>query len=159
MKKSKDDLKQVGFEEFVIDDFQQLMLEKLGFLDEEVINRDDLFKMFNDKETSDSLVMYLRFLTSGYIKANAIMYETFLEGGQTIDHFCQVEVEPIDREADQIQIIALINYINIPIMIVYLDSNTTIKKPQTMVIPEGTDESSIYVKLLYRPGHYDILYE
>ena len=34
---------------------------------------------FTDKMTSDSLVMYLRFMTSGYIKKNAILYENFLD--------------------------------------------------------------------------------
>lgn len=37
--------------------------------------------------------------------------------------FCQLEVEPIDKEADQIQIMALLNYLDVAIKIVYLDSN------------------------------------
>lgn len=58
--------------------------------------------MFCDKMISDSLVMYMRFLTSGYLKANAILYENYLDNGYTIDLFCSKEVEPIDREADQV---------------------------------------------------------
>lgn len=46
--------------------------------------------------------MYLRFLVSGYLRTNAILYEHFLEGGMTIEHFCQTEVEPIDKDADQV---------------------------------------------------------
>ena len=59
-------------------------------------------ELFNDKERSDSLVMYLRFLTSAYIKTNAVLYETFLEEGTNIERFCQTEVEPIDRDGDQV---------------------------------------------------------
>ena len=54
---------------------------------------------------SDSLVMYMRFLTSGYLKTNAILYENYLENGMTIDYFCQTEVEPIDKECDQVRVI------------------------------------------------------
>ena len=46
--------------------------------------------------------MYLRMLTSGYIKANAALYEHFadfdLYGG--VDGFCSFEVDPIDKDAD-----------------------------------------------------------
>lgn len=57
---------------------------------------------FCDKVKSDSLVLYLRFLVSGYLKTNAILYEHFLENGMTMDQFCQTEVEPIDKDADQV---------------------------------------------------------
>jgi len=49
---------------------------------------------------SDYLVMYLRFITSAYIKTNSFLYEDFLEKGQTIDDFLRTEVEPVDRDAD-----------------------------------------------------------
>lgn len=54
--------------------------------------------------SSDSIVMYMRFLTSGYLKTNSVLYEAFVEGGQTMDHFCQTEVEPIDKECDQVML-------------------------------------------------------
>ena len=57
---------------------------------------------FCDKEKSDSLVLYTRFCTSGYIKTNAILYEAYIDSGSTVDHFCQTEVEPIDRDSDQV---------------------------------------------------------
>ncbi len=59
--------------------------------------------IFCDKFKSDSLVLYLRFLVSGYLKTNAILYEHFLENGMTMDHFCHTEVEPIDKDADQVR--------------------------------------------------------
>ena len=55
--------------------------------------------IFNDKMTSDSLIMYMRCLTSGYLKTNAILFENYLEG-YTVDHYCATEVDPIDKEAD-----------------------------------------------------------
>lgn len=99
----------------------------------------------------------LRFLTSGELKNKPEQYEVFIENQIPIDMFCQLEVEPIDKEADQIQIMALLNYIEIPIRIVYLDSNLTTVEPSSMVFPMEVKEDPSIV-LLYRPGHYDILY-
>lgn len=53
---------------------------------------------------------------------------------------------------------ALISYLDIPIKIVYLDTNTVKIEPQTIYIPEDCKEGDIFITLLYRPGHYDILY-
>lgn len=41
--------------------------------------------IFSDKMTSEMLVMYLRFMTSGYIKMNKELYECYIEYGYTID--------------------------------------------------------------------------
>lgn len=53
---------------------------------------------------------------------------------------------------------ALLNYIHIPLKIVYLDSNLTTVEPTSMVFPMDVKEDPSIV-LLYRPGHYDILYK
>ena len=53
---------------------------------------------------------------------------------------------------------ALLNYLNIPIRIVYLDSNLANVDPTSMVFPMDVQEDPSIV-LLYRPGHYDILYK
>lgn len=74
------------------------------------------------------------------------------------DMFCQIEVEPIDKEADQIQIMALLNYLAVGIKIVYLDG-TKSKEPYKLILPESFKENEIVGELLYRPGHYDILYK
>ena len=66
--------------------------------------------MFNDDMVSNYLVLMLRFLTSGELKNKPESYEVFIENQIPIEMFCQLEVEPIDKEADQIQIMALLNY-------------------------------------------------
>lgn len=53
---------------------------------------------------------------------------------------------------------ALISYLGIKIKILYLDANTVKMEPQTINIPEDAKEEEIILTLLYRPGHYDILY-
>lgn len=42
---------------------------------------------FCNKEISDYLIMYMRMLTSGYIKANPFLFEGYIETG-TVDIFC-----------------------------------------------------------------------
>ena len=86
-------------------------------------NLEELLKMFRDPEESNYLVLMLRYITSGELRNNAVLYETFIFEQIPIELFCQTEVEPIDKEADQIQIMALLNYLNVAIKIVYLDGN------------------------------------
>lgn len=52
---------------------------------------------------------------------------------------------------------ALYNYMDIPTRIIYLD-NTTSDKTTDLILPEGVEEASIWLLLLYRPGHYDLIY-
>ena len=55
--------------------------------------------------------MYMRFLTSCYLKTNSFLYENYLDNGYTIDDFCSKEVDPIDREADQVFFLFIVIYI------------------------------------------------
>ena len=55
--------------------------------------------------------------------------------------------------------LAIINYMNVPINIIYLDQNQNYIDPQVMTFPEGTKQEDVFITVLYRPGHYDILYE
>ena len=56
--------------------------------------------------------MYLRMLTSGQIKAKSKFYEYFtdfdLYGG--VDEFYAFEVDPIDKDADQVLFFHIISY-------------------------------------------------
>lgn len=62
------------------------------------------------------------------------------------------------KQADQIQIMALLNYFEVGIKILYLDANTKVKEAYPVVLPQSTKPEDIKATLLYRPGHYDILY-
>jgi|JI61114BRNA_FD_contig_21_2363326_length_774_multi_5_in_0_out_0_1 ubiquitin thioesterase protein OTUB1 len=53
---------------------------------------------------------------------------------------------------------ALLTYLDVPIRIVYLDGNLSSIHPTSMTIPEDA-KGPVGIVLLYRPGHYDILYE
>jgi ubiquitin thioesterase protein OTUB1 len=136
---------------------QELFIEKLN--DQKIKTIDDLLAIFRDPEISNYLILMLRFITSGEMKNNSFLYETFVYNELPIDVFCQMEVEQMDKEADQIQIMALLNYLEIGIRIIYLDANEKQKEAYEVILPESTKPEDIKATLLYRPGHYDILYK
>mmetsp|Transcript_32445 Transcript_32445/g.29249 ORF Transcript_32445/g.29249 Transcript_32445/m.29249 type:complete len:222 (+) Transcript_32445:285-950(+) len=154
---SKKMLVEVGYEEFVIDSFQETLIEVLDEITKGVVNENKLLETFREKMKSDGMVMCMRLICSGYLRKNSILYEHFLEEGMTMEHFCLTEVEPIDSNTDQLQITALINFLEIPIKITYLDGS---KKDvcDVIYIPEECEKDKVFINLLYRPGHYDLLY-
>ncbi|XP_078262933.1 uncharacterized protein LOC144597434 isoform X1 [Rhinoraja longicauda] len=113
-----------------------------------------LLAVFNDRGASDHLVQYLRLLTSAYLQKQSEFFEFFLEGGISIKDFCAQEVEPMAVESDHIHITALTQALGISIQVEYMDKTDT--EINHHIFPEG---SKPLVYLLYKPGHYDILYK
>ncbi|XP_011897581.1 PREDICTED: ubiquitin thioesterase OTUB1 [Cercocebus atys] len=152
--KSKEDLVSQGFTEFTIEDFHNTFMDLIEQVEKQT-SVADLLASFNDQSTSDYLVVYLRLLTSGYLQRESKFFEHFIEGGRTVKEFCQQEVEPMCKESDHIHIIALAQALSVSIQVEYMDrgeGGTT----NPHIFPEGS-EPKVY--LLYRPGHYDILYK
>ena len=48
-------------------------------------------------EAANYIIMYARFMTACYLKANAVLFEGFVGD---VSAFCQSEVEQLDVEAD-----------------------------------------------------------
>ncbi|CAK7322353.1 Ubiquitin thioesterase OTUB1 [Vulpes lagopus] len=152
--KSKEDLVSQGFTEFTIEDFHNTFMDLIEQVEKQT-SVADLLASFNDQSTSDYLVVYLRLLTSGYLQRESKFFEHFIEGGRTVKEFCQQEVEPMCKESDHIHIIPLAQALSLSIQVEYMDrggGGTT----NPHIFPEGS-EPKVY--LLYRPGHYDILYK
>ena len=66
-------------------------------------------------------------------------------------HFKQ-EVEPMYRESDHMHAIALGSALKVGIRVVYLD------RGEASTAHDFPEDCTPSVYLLYRPGHYDILY-
>lgn len=66
------------------------------------------------------------------------------------------EVEPMAKESDHIHIIALTDALGVCVRVVYMDrgGDSSVNHHD---FPE--DGSRPLVFLLYRPGHYDVLYQ
>ena len=137
IKYAKQHLLQAKFEGIIFEDLQDMFIEKL---DKKLPkNFEEVLSMFRDPEQSNYLVLMLRFITSGEIRNNAILYETFIDNQIPVEMFCQIEVEPIDKEADQITMMALLNYLQVAIKIVYLDSSKN-KEAYTVILPESAKQ-------------------
>ena len=152
--KSKADLVEQGYEEMVIEDFYDLFLDeakKLKECDAEKVS-EHLETVLCNKDTSPYFIMYARFLTSLYLKQNAILYEDFVGG--SIDLFTRTEVEAADAECDHIQIIALCSYLGLGVEI---NSVTPTGAIEIIRLPEDF-QGEFTAKLLLVPGHYDALY-
>lgn len=116
---------------------------------------EELQEVFNDSGLSNYLVVFMRIITSGYLQKNQEFFQHFIDDHATVKDFCGHEVEPMNRESDHIHVTAITQATDIPVSISYLNrTDGSIVTHHTF--PDGA-EPKIY--LLYRPGHYDILYK
>ncbi len=117
----------------------------------------------------DYYTWYMRLVTAMSLKADPERYlpVVFESGCLDIDSFCRNEVEPMGKECDHVQIAALAKQLGLTIHIEYLDGRVNADN-SLHVISVGAESSETSsgdgtpdirkVTLLYRPGHYDILY-
>jgi hypothetical protein len=159
-------LLKAGFDLIVFEDFQDFFKELFLDIKNKKMDESQLYKHLNEKMNFDYYIMYLRFLISAFIRVNKDLFSVYFESEKEMINFCQREVEPIDSQTDHMQIIALYNFLNIPLRIFYIDNSqsnetTCISFPEI----EKNDNENILktskdypIQLLYRPGHYDLLY-
>lgn len=148
----------VGFPRFGVEDFCEVAVEEMDkVLAGEYAGargEEKLLRAFNSPDVSDYMVCFMRFLTSAFLRTHTEEYEFFIESGLPMSEFCRTEVEPMKRESDQLSIIALTRALGVSVRIIYLD-NSPGDAPSEHCFPEDSEPS---VTLLYRPGHYDLLY-
>lgn len=170
-------LQSLGYADFTFEDFFALFLEQLDSViqgNEAPISHDELILRCRDQSVSDYVVMFFRFVTSGEIRKRAEFFEPFIMGlsNSTVEQFCKSSVEPMGEESDHVHITALSDALGVPVRIVYLDRSSCDSAgvsvnhhdfiPAAGELPDATDGVSETmnpnITLLYRPGHYDILY-
>ncbi|KAK3784632.1 hypothetical protein RRG08_003440 [Elysia crispata] len=158
--KSKDELVSLGFPQFTLEDFHDTFMDVVKMV-EKPGTTDALLEAFNDGGLSDYFVVYLRLLVSGHLQQNADLYVYFIDGERTVKEFCSQEVEPMGKESDHIHIVSLTKALQVPICVEYMDREGDKCNSFTFNPFEGSadaaDATPVFT-LLYRPGHYDILY-
>jgi len=155
VKPSKDQMVKLGMPEFTVEDFYDNFMSSLDELNgENKMNEQELDKMFNDEGVSNYLVVFLRLLTSKQLQLEGEFYQNFMEGGRTVAEFCNTDVEPMYRESDHIHIIGLTAAAGINVRVVYLDRGSG----DEAVHHDFPEDSQPQIHVLYRPGHYDVLY-
>ena len=146
-----------GYDWMIVEDFYTVFYGEFCSCFNSVNNngvsvRDYMDNLFKDKEKGNYLIYFMRFCIAAYLKDNRQLYEMYIEGD--FDTWIRKEVEAIDNEADQIQIMAWVNYFEIGVKIEYLNKY----KNEVVKFPEDKKDEDIFIEVLFTPGHYDILY-
>ncbi|XP_020581313.1 uncharacterized protein LOC110025267 isoform X3 [Phalaenopsis equestris] len=116
----------------------------------------------NENGYSDPAIRFLRMVTSNEIRSRPNHFEESILGlssdtTMTVQKFCEVEVEPMGKDVDNVQITAFVDALGVPIRIEYVyDSKHRLNHFDFGV--EASPLAEPYITLLFRPGHYDILY-
>ncbi|KAK7327992.1 hypothetical protein VNO77_22086 [Canavalia gladiata] len=176
VEKSRKALQTLGYADLTFEDFFALFLEQLECViqgKETSISHEELVLRSRDQSISDYVVMFFRFVTSAEIQKRTEFFEPFILGltNTTVEQFCKSSVEPMGEESDHVHITALSDALGIPIRAVYLDRSSCDTggvsvnhhdfMPVAGDLPNAScssDKSIPFITLLYRPGHYDILY-
>ena len=146
-----------GYDWMIVEDFYTVFYGEFCSCFNSVNNngvsvRDYMDNLFKDKEKGNYLIYFMRFCIAAYLKDNRQLYEMYIEGD--FDTWIRKEVEAIDNEADQLQIMACVNYFEIGVKIEYLNKY----KNEVVKFPEDKKDEDIFIEVLFTPGHYDILY-
>ncbi|XP_041827858.1 ubiquitin thioesterase OTUB2-like [Melanotaenia boesemani] len=112
-----------------------------------------LFMLFNEQVVSDSVVQYLRLLTSAHLQIHTDFFCNFVEAPD-LEVYCHQEVEVMAMECDHVDILALTQALDIGIHIVSMETDE--QQLAHYIIPEGAEPS---LHLLYQMSHYNILYQ
>eukprot|EP01059_Diplonema_ambulator_P002608 TRINITY_DN12228_c1_g1_i1.p1 TRINITY_DN12228_c1_g1~~TRINITY_DN12228_c1_g1_i1.p1 ORF type:complete len:251 (+),score=86.37 TRINITY_DN12228_c1_g1_i1:99-851(+) len=133
------------------EDFHDVIYELFVDIKNGKLTPASLYTRFQDS-TSDYVAYYGRFAASHYIQTHPDDFQPFLD--LDITTYCQTQIETVGTEFEHPSIIALTTALAVPVKIEYLDlSPGTACNSHT--IP---DDATPQVHLLYRPGHYDLIY-
>ncbi|KFY04040.1 hypothetical protein V490_00010 [Pseudogymnoascus sp. VKM F-3557] len=127
-----------------------------------------ILQRFNNEEVSNAIIYFFRLLASAWLKANSVAYKDFIPDGLGVDSYSKSLIEPAKTENKHLGMTLLIDVlmkpVGIAIEIVYLDRSEGTDVINHIIRAEDESGIPIYagvplIHLLYRPGHYDILYK
>lgn len=146
------------YEDFAIETSDIFQVISTSILEEDSNAVSGLLTHFN--KVSDSAIAYLKMLTSAWIKSRPSDYEAYLE--TTVPDYCGVVIEPFGVELDHVGVKAFIDCLVIPadfrVEISYLDRSPG-SEMNIHHFENGENPFAPTLRLLYRPGHYDIIYK
>ncbi|KAK0189760.1 cysteine proteinase [Armillaria mellea] len=179
-------LENVGFQKLVFEDFHDVLESLLLSIvtpqtTGKTLNAVGLLEAFQSPEgklyqselkrsppsssgpiVSNSIVVYLRLLTSAQIRIDPDAFAPFLfhpELGEPMEvrEFCEHFVEAVNKEADHVQMTALSRALQLNVNVAYLDGRNSNGLVDFVKFRSAPDANETPLTLLYRPGHYDIL--
>ncbi|KAK5130340.1 hypothetical protein LTR08_002180 [Meristemomyces frigidus] len=122
-----------------------------------------LHEAFNDEVVQNYIITYLKILTSAWMKTRPADYAPWLLA-QTVDQFCDHNVMPLGSEIENLSLSALkdvlLSSAGIALEVLYLDRTEGSEVNMHRFDPVNHHGAVIgTIRLLYRPGHYDIVYK
>ncbi|KAL7557803.1 hypothetical protein ACA910_003848 [Epithemia clementina (nom. ined.)] len=148
-----------GYDEMTIEMFHDAIVELLERVTSGQTKLEDFHLEMNaENGTSDYCTWYMRVITAAHLKSDPGRFLPFIEQpGLDVQQFCRREVEPMGKECEMLQALALAEAFGVKVQIEYLDGHELVngRIAQHTV---GAENAAIHLTLLYRPGHYDILY-
>jgi len=172
-----------GYDEFALEMFHEEFLDLINSLSKwDTITQADLHKRLTQEGgTSEYCTWYLRVLTACQLKSDPDRFTSFIcfaeddpsssdtgnvDGAMDINTYCTRVVEPMGKECGMVQVIALAESMGVNVSIEYLDGRDFDENRGLMVHKFVGCDTKVerkvgisHVTLLYRPGHYDILYK
>ena len=147
-----------GYDEMTMEIFYDSMVEFIETLEKAETTSETMHTELNQENaTSDYCTWYMRVITATYLKADPDRFLPYLEDGyMDIAAFCQTQIEPMGKECSMVQVLALAEAFQVRVTIEYLDGHEF--KDQLTKHEFGPESSQTHLYMLYRPGHYDILY-
>ncbi|KAK6341926.1 hypothetical protein TWF730_001410 [Orbilia blumenaviensis] len=167
-------LDQVGMSDYLYEDFVEETINLLKVIGESpAIDNpyDDKFlvEAFNKDDTSNAIITHLKLLTSAFMHINPDSYLPFLVEHPTIDDYRSAQIEPYGVQIDHLGVKALIDAIFIPaglsVEISYLDRSDSDEvnihkfEDESGTVKNTEDQAQKTLRMLYRPGHYDLIYK
>jgi len=159
MLKMSSPLLEMYYSSFVFEDYLEMLVEEL----QQIKTRDEayLLQFFQEFSNAESIVLILRFLTSVQLRNHSDEYIGFLPPGFIdIAQFCSSEVETMGKESDELHIVALATFFQLNLRVAYLDqSKSDLPNFHDFNFASNNGEAIPHFHLLYRPGHYDLIYK
>lgn len=165
-------LMDAGYDEFVLESPMEMLLGMLKSIGAPMdpLTMQVLEVNMRDDAASNYIVFLLRMITAAEVKRRAEFFAPFIIGlsGFDVETFCSRCIDPMGEESDHVQLVALTDALQVPIRVAYLDrSDAGGGAEQGMQVdmhdfvpndfaPTAGMEPKVH--LLYRPGHYDIVY-
>lgn len=165
----KEQLKAANYEPVIYEDFSEAFWTYIGANDKDNKSDDNILLSTQeawetDEYGSNMAIMLIRLLTSAQIRSNPDDYLAFLEfapqDANSIEKWCERNVDAVGVDADQVQLIALAKSIGFALVVANLGGGMDADDLQVNEFDFRVDaQKDPIVHLLYRPGHYDLLYK
>ncbi|KAK6439264.1 hypothetical protein LTR95_004520 [Oleoguttula sp. CCFEE 5521] len=153
-----------GIDMFLVEDFAEewfQLMRKLSIAVDQGNGDEVLAEAFADENVQNCLITHLRTLTTAWMLTRSENYLGYMVG-QTVEQYTNEHITPHGAEIDHLGMSALqdllLNPAGFALEVMYLDRSEGNEANMHRFDPlNGITEATI--RLLYRPGHYDLLYK